>query len=685
MSEINPARNGSANPSSAATTGTTTGVANDTPESVPGDMTSGLSSRMSGGAAEPVVPAPAAPRESPIQQRSATAARLVVGRGLFGGPAPLVPDDLYTRIVSGLADRRRHELILQPRAEADTNTYFGRFPASWWQRWTVCTEVQLSCVAGGSGEVALMASDANGEERVVAAQRLENAPARTVRLSAPIDRFADGGGMWLRARSHGDPLTVTDLNWTVAGPDRPRSAVLVICTCNRPEDCLNTLTALAGDPAALTLVDTIYVADQGGDAVCDRPRFAEVSAALGDKLRYLRQPNLGGAGGFTRGLYEAATRPEQTNVLFMDDDVLCDPEIVIRLTAFANRTITPTIVGGQMLYLLHPRNLHVGAEYADLEDLAPGLVVPRAPHDMDLTGENNEGRRNVQDRRVDPGYNGWWACLIPAEIVEAVGYPLPLFFQWDDVEYGYRAARHGFGTVTLPGAGLWHADFHWKDWDEWHRYFNIRNSLITAALHSRFRPLRVGRVLSAQLVRYLVSMQYGLAATTIKAIDDFLAGPDILADGGIAAMAEIRRLRDRYPETKLRRFTELPDRPELRPGHIPMIQAAPRPSRRRAVLAKRLVYQLLGRSAYQAGTVSAGDSYWWHVSLFDTAVVTDASQQGVRIRQRDRDLAIDLGRQAAATLRRFLREARAAQAAYRAALPTLVSRDNWTRLYQRSA
>ncbi|NIB31702.1 hypothetical protein HBB16_08110 [Pseudonocardia sp. MCCB 268] len=72
--------------------------------------------------------------------------------------------------------------------------------------------------------------------------------------------------------------------------------------------------------------------------------------------------------------------------------------------------------------------------------------------------------------------------------MRAIGYPLPLFFQWDDVEYGYRAREHGFThglparrrrvARRLPGG---------KDWDEWHRYFNQRNGLITAALRTR-RP-----------------------------------------------------------------------------------------------------------------------------------------------------------------------------------------------------
>jgi galactofuranosylgalactofuranosylrhamnosyl-N-acetylglucosaminyl-diphospho-decaprenol beta-1,5/1,6-galactofuranosyltransferase len=59
----------------------------------------------------------------------------------------------------------------------------------------------------------------------------------------------------------------------------------------------------------------------------------------------------------------------------MDDDVLLEPEILIRLTAFATCTRHPTIVGGQMLNLLHPAHLHVSAEYAEPETLRAGRPV----------------------------------------------------------------------------------------------------------------------------------------------------------------------------------------------------------------------------------------------------------------------------------------------------------------------
>lgn len=642
------------------------------------------SERASTGSA--AVPAPGATAEPKARTNgSATSgqpvpSRLVTQRGLFSGPSPVVSDDLYLAVRKGVATRERHRVVVAPNATVSTNTYFGRFPATYWQRWTVAKDVEVSLRATGSGRLAVFASDQDGETRIVATQDVHDADGATIRLTAKIDRFADGGALWLDATTGDAELVLDQVTWSVVPPKTLRKTAVGICTCNRVEDCLNTLTALAADDDALSVIDTIYVADQGSDTLDSRPRFAEVAASLGDKLRYIRQPNLGGAAGFTRGLYEVADveHDEHANVLFMDDDVLCEPDIVVRLTAFANRTVEPTIVGGQMLYLYHPKNIHVSAEYADLESLAPGQVVEGALHNADLTAVDNDGRPKLQDKRVDAGYNGWWSCLIPSEIVKAIGYPLPLFFQWDDVEYGYRAHAHGFATVSLPGAGVWHADFHWKDWDEWHRYFNLRNSLITAALHSPFTPTHVARVLASQLARYLLGMQYGLAATLLKAVDDFLEGPDLLEDGGAAAMAEIHRIRSAYPETKRHPATDVPG---MRPGELPMIQAGPTPRLKRAVLLKRLAYQLLGRTAFQAGTVPAEDAMWWHVSLFDTAVVTDASQEGVRVRKRDRDLAIRLAKRSAATLRRFVKQAPAAQRAYKDAMPKLTSRENWERLY----
>ncbi|MGQ0839648.1 glycosyltransferase [Actinokineospora sp.] len=609
--------------------------------------------------------------------------RMVAQRGLFRGPDPVCPDELYATIVRGTADRERQRLVVGPHSTVSTDTYFGRFPAAYWQRWTVVDEVAVELVLSGSARLALIASDFNGETRPEAVRVVEDAQSQTVRLTAKLDKFFDGGSLWLDLTTEGTELVVEQLRWTVPAPERVRQTSVVICTFNRADDCVRTLGALAADQDALTVLETVHVVDQGTDTVESRPGFPDLEKALDGRLRYLRQPNLGGAGGFGRGMYEVV-KAGDANVLLMDDDVLCEPEIAVRLSAFANRTGKPTLVGGQMLRLLHPTKLIAGAEYADFAHLQPGAVVMNALDDVDLLAEALDedgeptGKPNRGDRRVDADYNAWWSCLIPNEVARELGLPLPLFFQWDDVEYGYRARARGYATVTLPGAGLWHADFDWKDADKWNEYFAVRNAMIVSALHSAFPPKQVARVLVARVVRALLSMQYGLAATLITGAEDFLVGPSVLADGGKRAAAEIRRIRAMYPDTVAHPIAGLAD---IGLDHVPMVQAAPEPKLHRLVLLKRLLHLSLGKANYDIGAIPADDSSWWHVSQFQRAVVTDAAQDSVRVRVRDRAMMVELGKRLAVVARRLLAEGPRLQQEYRAAVPELISEENWKRLY----
>jgi galactofuranosylgalactofuranosylrhamnosyl-N-acetylglucosaminyl-diphospho-decaprenol beta-1,5/1,6-galactofuranosyltransferase len=615
----------------------------------------------------------------------APAGRLIAQRGLFRGPDPVCPDDLYAQAVVGTAARQRQRLVVHAGSEVSMDTYFGRFPASYWQRWTVVTEVHAEVTVTGSGRIALVASDSRGDIRTVAAEEVTGQQGGAVTLRATLDKFLDGGFLWLEFAAAEDELVVERLRWTVEAPELLRPTAVVICTFNRADDCTKTLQSLAADDEALDVLDAVYVVDQGTDTVESREAFPQVEKDLAGRLRYLRQPNLGGAGGFGRGMYEVTERGSaHANVLLMDDDVLCEPEIAVRLTAFANRTAEPTIVGGQMLRLLHPTMLLAGAEYADFAQLVPGQVVRGALDDVDVTEEAEDedgvptGKPNRGDRRVDADYNAWWSCLIPAEVVTRIGLPLPLFFQWDDVEYGYRARTAGFATVTLPGAGLWHADFDWKDADKWNEYFAVRNAMIVATLHAEIDPKHTARVIVSRVVRCLLSMQYGLAATLLKAVEDFLKGPGFLHDGGASAAKEIHAVRAEYPDTVMHPAADVPG---MKSGEVTMVHAGPTPTMSRLVLLKRLIHFALGRSAHEVGAVTQEDATWWHLSQFDTVVVTDGSQSGVRVRKRDRELTFRLAKQTGKVVRQLVAELPRLRGEYRAAAGELTSRENWRRLY----
>jgi len=602
--------------------------------------------------------------------RTSPADRRTVQRALFAPPRDVEPAGLYYTVEQGVAVAERDRIEVDPYARVTTNTYFGRFPASYWQRWTKISDVFVDLEVRGAGKIALMASDSGGEPRTVMCVRATSDTPKRIGMRATLNKFVDGGALWLEVRTDRERLALRDVRWQVAAPARTRGAVAVICTFNRADDCLITMNTLAKDATALAELDALYVIDQGDDPVESRDGFPASQRALGGKLRYARQPNLGGAGGFTRGLYEAtATGVENAGawpyVVLMDDDIMLEPDALVRMVNFADFTETPAIIGAQMLQLLHPNRLHAGAEHVDLPKLRAGRPAAGALHNADMTTTN-------QEIRVDAEYNAWWSCLIPPQVLVKIGYPLPIFFQWDDIEYGLRAGAAGHPTVTLAGAGVWHADFSWKDWDDWARYFSLRNGLIVSSLHGDFSPTGTARFLFSELLRYLTSMRYGLAATLIAAVEDFLRGPDRLTDGGAQAAAMIRKLRTRYAETA------------VHPAHgapvLPTAIPEPPPSKPGLVLLKRAVWHLLGKSRGSV-TIAARHSYWWHVSLFDTAVVTDPSQEGVRVRRRDKTQLLSLTLRGTKVLCRLAREGRRAQKLYRAALPELASRENWARLF----
>lgn len=595
--------------------------------------------------------------------------RLVLARGIFTGPSPRISDELYV-VVRGRATRDRLSLHLEKGATAHTNTYFGRFAASYWQRWTVVTEVQATMTlhVGKQARVRIVASDIAGHRRIVGSADIT--ASGPVTLTAPLDQYVDGGALWLEFDAVGGELAVSDLTWTAIAPETVRPVAIAICTFNRAQDCAETVAALASDPTVLNTIDAVYVVDQGTDLVENQPRYQETRPALGEKLRYIRQPNLGGAGGFTRGLYEVSAANEHADVILMDDDILCEPETVLRLQAFANLTVEPTLVGAQMLFLLNPDYLNVGAEDVHLNKLMHGQKVPKALRNTSMLKKN-------QERRVDAGYNAWWTCLIPAEVVKKIGLPLPIFFQWDDVEYGVRAREHGFVTVTLPNAAVWHADFYWKDFDDWARYFSTRNSLIVSAMHTDLDADAISKQLFRNIAEYLVGMQYGLAHTTLQGIEDFLEGPKILRDGGTEVLRRARTSRADYPET----IKHPAATPPVNSADIRVRRAGGEPSRLLAVLIKRAIQQWTGRVQYGLVGVTREDAHWWHVSLFDHVVVTDASQSGVRVRKRDKARARALLLRTLRVLRRLRKELPTLQERYRSAHAELTSRENWERLY----
>ncbi len=578
----------------------------------------------------------------------------------------------------------RTSLEIGPESEVSFATYFNAFPASYWRRWSTLESVVLRLTLTGGGRVDVYRSKATGARITVGGAQFSgtaDAPD-TIEFEVGLAPFEDGGWIWFDITTD-SAVTVHDAAWHSAVEAPGRASVAVgIPTFNRPDDCVNALTALTSDPLVDNVIDAVIVSDQGNRKVVDHPDFATASAKLGDRLTIHNQPNLGGSGGYSRVMYEALKNTDCEQILFMDDDIRIEPDSILRALALNRFAKTPTLIGGQMLNLQEPSHLHVMGEVVDRANFM-WTHAPFTEYDHDFAkyplADVEADKSKLLHRRIDVDYNGWWMCMIPRQVAEELGQPLPLFIKWDDADYGLRAAEHGYGTVTMPGTAIWH--MAWSDKDDaidWQAYFHLRNRLVVAALHwdGDVRGLIASHFKAT--MKHLLCLEYSTVAIQNKAMDDFLAGPEHIFSILESALPDVHALRKQYPDAVvLPGATSLPVPSARKRVHRPPVKLPAIGLR----LARGLAHQLREADPEHHVrpelNVATQDARWFLLCNVDGVTVTTADGRGVVYRQRDRAKMFDLLRESLRRQFKLYRKFNAMRRAYREALPVLTSKQKW--------
>jgi len=581
----------------------------------------------------------------------------------------------------------RTTLEIGPESEVSFATYFNAFPASYWRRWSILKSVVLRVELTGSARVDVYRSKATGARITVGGAPVSSEPGSdepaAVEFEIDLSPFEDGGWIWFDITTN-SPVTLRSAGWYAPQPTPGRANIAVgIPTFNRPADCVNALAALTSDPLVDKVIGAVIVSDQGTRKAKDHPGFEEAAAKLGNRLSVHDQPNLGGSGGYSRVMYEALKNTDCEQILFMDDDIRIEPDSILRALAMNRFAKSPMLVGGQMLNLQEPSHLHVMGEMVDQDNFMwTNAVNTEYDHNFAKHPLNDEEdpRSQLLHRRIDVDYNGWWMCMIPRQVAEELGQPLPLFIKWDDADYGLRAGEHGYPTVTLPGAAIWH--MAWSDKDDaidWQAYFHLRNRLVVAALHwdGNIRGLLASHLKAT--IKHLLCLEYSTVAIQNRAMDDFLAGPEHIFSILESALPEVRKMREEYPDAVV----------------LPGATALPPPSDKRRkkinipVTAPAIAYHLIRGVLHQLKphdpahhirpqvNVATQDARWFSLSKFDGVTVTTADGRGVVFRQRDRAKMFELLRESLRRQVKLARKFNSMRKVYREALPMLSSTQKW--------
>jgi len=212
----------------------------------------------------------------------------------------------------------------------------------------------------------------------------------------------------------------------------PGSIAAIVVTYNRKSLLRECLTSLLKQTHAL---DEIIVVDNASTDGTDQMLAAEIF-----DVTVLSLPsNLGGTGGFAKGMQFAQAQGHQWMWL-MDDDLLPSHDALAYLMQVLGKVNNPqkTFIGGlaqdesgNLVW-----NLKVGDQWkkqsSDFfdDDCLEGIEVDFLP---------------------------FLGLLIPVQSIVELGLPRTDYFVYlDDVEYCYRAKKNGYAIVCAPQSTLYH-------------------------------------------------------------------------------------------------------------------------------------------------------------------------------------------------------------------------------------
>ena len=573
-------------------------------------------------------------------------------------------------------------------------TYFNAFAASYWRRWTVLTSVVLRIELTGTARVDLYRSKIDGSRIAIGGGLVEQGDEGEGALGVfefetDLGPFEDGGWIWFDITTETE-TEIVSAGWyaPVPPPETGGSpnVTVGIPTFNRPTDAVAALAALTSDPMVDAVVDAVIMPDQGTRKVVDEPGYTEAAEALGDRLHIFDQGNLGGSGGYSRIMFEALRLTDSPYILYMDDDIMIEPDSILRALAMSRYAKTPMLVGGQMLNLQDRSHLHCMGEVIDRGRFM-WTAAPFVEYDHDFAKYPLSDRENSKNlhRRIDVEGNGWWMCMIPRVCAEEIGLPMPLFIKWDDWEFALRAGRAGYPTVTVPGIAIWH--MAWSDKDDaidWQAYFHLRNRLVVASLYTDGPISGILRSHAKATAKHLLCLEYSTVAIQNEAIRDFLAGPMHIREILPTALGKVAQIRRGYPDAVVLPSAEELPRTTGEATHLGVDEPANPVAKVKALLGAVLNNARPADPRHHEvpqANYPPIEARWFSLGRVDGVTVTTADGRGVVYRQRDRGKMIELARESARLQQELRERFDEMRAQYRAAHEELVSKESWAHVY----
>ena len=409
--------------------------------------------------------------------------------------------------------------------------------------------------------------------------------------------------------------------------------------------------------------------------VVDNGSTLDAEALSDDLVTVIPNANVGGAGGFARGMIAAMDSPSEfTHVILMDDDVHVFPESIKRtynLLALANEKYAHAFVNGAMLSVEQPERL-----FEDVSHVLRSGVYRKVKPDLFVDRLDQVVENERIDVEVENTYGAWWFSCIPVANIREKGLPVPVFVRCDDVEYGLRSNPT---YMTMNGICVWHESFEGRPRASVDCYQYVRNFLVMAACDGHVNTeLFMARVWRNVLLRRR-DLEYGAADLLLQGVEDYLRGPQWLMEAdGSALMRENAKLNDKFVP-----LAEI-DPKILSEGNIREVT----PQKHHGLTLadkllktipydKHLLPDALLKKAPGHLMVSGPALYSRDTLARETIVVLDITGEKACVRRMDRARNAQIKQRVRELKQRWQLEHERVAADYRAAFPTMISQEFW--------
>lgn len=402
---------------------------------------------------------------------------------------------------------------------ANFNTYFNLFNLEKWRNHCDLSALSLGLSGKGKFMLEVFLARENMPDEWLLETKVTLKKQSIANLETPLSSdMPENSLVYFRLTALTD-ASLTRADWqTPQAPLRTPELVLSITTFRREAAIESTVARFESDIKTSPFRGHIRM------MVVDNGDSAKINST--DDTRVLSNANLGGSGGFARGLIEAR-RSGATHCLFMDDDArthMGSVERTYQMLAYA--TDPATAIAGALADAGDSGKLWENAALFDgtCHGLGRGIDLrnPAAVGEMELSGT-----RSACPATPKNIYGGWWYFAFAIDQVKHL--PFPFFVRGDDVSF---SLAHDFKILTLNGV-ISFQDSNFSDKESpLTLYLDLRSHLA----HQLSLPMmdHGRRPLASVALRFtllaLLRLQYDSAAALNLALADVLRGPDFFAN-----------------------------------------------------------------------------------------------------------------------------------------------------------